>query len=232
MSILNLNNVTVTFLDGTSHVTALDQVSLDARPGEMTYLVGESGSGKSTLLSVAAGLTRPDSGTVTVAGRELTAMKDTASSRLDSIGFIFQQANLISSLNVADQLLVTDHVRGLRGAKLRARRERADEILARVGLAGLGDRRMQQLSGGQRQRVGIARALMGEPKLLLADEPTAALDAERSRDIVELLSSIVADSDVACVFVTHDRSLIGVGEAPTRVVEVADGAVREATVAS
>ncbi|WP_018296851.1 ABC transporter ATP-binding protein [Corynebacterium lubricantis] len=232
MSILSLNDVTVAFPDGTSRITALDRVSLNAHAGEMTYLVGESGSGKSTLLSVAAGLTRPDSGTVTVADQELTAMKDTAAARLQSIGFIFQQANLISSLNVAEQLLVTDHVRGLRGAKLRARRDRANEILARVGLAGLGDRRMQQLSGGQRQRVGIARALMGEPKLLLADEPTAALDAERSRDIVELLSAIVADSDVACVFVTHDRSLIGIGEAPPRVIEVADGAVKDVAAVS
>ncbi|MHA2790104.1 ABC transporter ATP-binding protein [Corynebacterium sp. S7] len=227
MSILTIDDVTVTFPDGATRITALDHVSLQANAGEMTYLVGESGSGKSTLLSVAAGLTRPDTGTVTVAGTELTALKDTASARLESIGFIFQQANLISSLSVADQLLVTDHLRGLRGSALRARRTRADELLARVGLAGLGDRHMQQLSGGQRQRVGIARALMGEPQLLLADEPTAALDAARSRDIVELLSSIVVDSDVACVFVTHDRSLIGVGDAPTRVVEVADGKVRE-----
>lgn len=195
---LELSNITVAFQDGQEKRTVLDHLDFTARPGEMTFIVGESGSGKSTLLSVAAGLITPDSGTVKLNGEDVNDEV-----RRRKIGMIFQQANLIATLNVRDQLLVTDHIRGRR-----PRRERADELLAKVGLEGLGDRRMGELSGGQRQRVGIARALMGEPDLLLADEPTASLDADRSQEIVKLLRQLTEERGIACGFVTHDRSLI------------------------
>ena len=195
---LELNDVTVAFKDGQEMRTVLDHLEFTAKPGEMTFIVGESGSGKSTLLSVAAGLITPDSGTAKLNGEVVD--NDV---RRDKIGMIFQQANLIAALNVRDQLLVTDHIRGLR-----PRKERAEELLATVGLEGLGDRRIGEMSGGQRQRVGIARALMGEPALLLADEPTAALDADRSQEIVQLLRQLTTERDIACGFVTHDRSLI------------------------
>ena len=195
---LELKDITVAFQDGQEKRTVLDHPDFTAKPGEMTFIVGESGSGKSTLLSVAAGLIRPDSGTAQLNGVDVDD-----NVRRDKIGMIFQQANLIAALNVRDQLLVTDHIRGLR-----PRKERADELLVTVGLDGLGDRRMGALSGGQRQRVGIARALMGEPDLLLADEPTASLDADRSQEIVTLLRQLTEDRGIACGFVTHDRSLI------------------------
>ena len=195
---LELSNITVAFQDGQEKRTVLDHLDFTARPGEMTFIVGESGSGKSTLLSVAAGLITPDSGTVKLNGEDVNDEV-----RRRKIGMIFQQANLIAALNVRDQLLVTDHIRGRR-----PRRERTDELLAKVGLEGLGDRRMGELSGGQRQRVGIARALMGEPDLLLADEPTASLDADRSQEIVKLLRQLTEERGIACGFVTHDRSLI------------------------
>ena len=195
---LELNDITVAFQDGQEKRTVLDHLDFTAKPGEMTFIVGESGSGKSTLLSVAAGLITPDSGTAQLNGVDVDD-----DVRRDKIGMIFQQANLIAALNVRDQLLVTDHIRGLR-----PRKERADELLATVGLDGLGDRRMGELSGGQRQRVGIARALMGEPDLLLADEPTASLDADRSQEIVKLLRQLTEERGIACGFVTHDRSLI------------------------
>lgn len=195
---LELNDVTVAFKDGQEMRTVLDHLEFTAKPGEMTFIVGESGSGKSTLLSVAAGLITPDSGTAKLNGEVVD--NDV---RRDKIGMIFQQANLIAALNVRDQLLVTDHIRGLR-----PRKERAEELLATVGLEGLGDRRIGEMSGGQRQRVGIARALMGEPALLLADEPTAALDADRSQEIVQLLRQLTTERGIACGFVTHDRSLI------------------------
>jgi len=195
---LELNDVTVAFKDGQEMRTVLDHLEFTAKPGEMTFIVGESGSGKSTLLSVAAGLIQPDSGTAKLNGQIVD--NDV---RRDKIGMIFQQANLIAALNVRDQLLVTDHIRGLR-----PRRDRAEELLATVGLQGLGDRRIGEMSGGQRQRVGIARALMGEPSLLLADEPTAALDADRSQEIVALLRQLTTERNIACGFVTHDRSLI------------------------
>ena len=195
---LELNDVTVAFKDGQEMRTVLDHLEFTAKPGEMTFIVGESGSGKSTLLSVAAGLITPDSGTAKLNGEVVDN-----NVRRDKIGMIFQQANLIAALNVRDQLLVTDHIRGLR-----PRGERAEELLATVGLEGLGDRRIGEMSGGQRQRVGIARALMGEPALLLADEPTAALDADRSQEIVQLLRQLTTERGIACGFVTHDRSLI------------------------
>lgn len=209
---LHMKDVTVTFQDGEETVTALDNVSFDANPGHLTFIIGESGSGKSTLLSAAAGLLKPDRGTILV---DATPVSDEV--RLQKIGMIFQQANLIGALNVRDQLLVTDHIRGVK-----PRVDRANELLAEVGLDGLGDRSMQQLSGGQRQRVGIARALMGDPKLILADEPTAALDSERSHEIVALLRTLVQEHDIACGFVTHNASLISESD---EVVRVSDGHV-------
>ena len=210
---LTMENVTVTFQDGQDTITALDNATFTARSGEITFIVGESGSGKSTLLSAAAGLITPDSGTILI---DATPVTD--HTRLHRIGMIFQQANLIGALNVRDQLLITDHMRGIK-----PRKDRADELLAKVGLEGLGDRKMQQLSGGQRQRVGIARALMGEPSLILADEPTAALDSTRTEEIVDLLRTLVADTGVACGFVTHNRSMITDDDA---VYEVRDGHVQ------
>ncbi|MDK8245056.1 MULTISPECIES: ABC transporter ATP-binding protein [unclassified Corynebacterium] len=209
---LHMEHVTVTYQDGEDTLTALDNISFDANPGHLTFIIGESGSGKSTLLSAAAGLLKPDSGTILV---DATPVSDEV--RLQKIGMIFQQANLIGALNVRDQLLVTDHIRGVK-----PRVDRANELLAEVGLDGLGDRSMQQLSGGQRQRVGIARALMGEPKLILADEPTAALDSERSHEIVALLRTLVEEHNIACGFVTHNASLISDSD---EVVRVRDGHV-------
>ncbi|SDM01176.1 putative ABC transport system ATP-binding protein [Corynebacterium mycetoides] len=209
---LTMTDVTVTFPDGERTLTALDNISFAADPGHLTFIVGESGSGKSTLLSAAAGLIIPDSGEVLVGG---SPVNDKV--RLDKIGMIFQQANLIKALNVREQLLVTDHMRGIK-----PRAGRADELLETVGLGGLGERRIEQLSGGQRQRVGIARALMGQPPLILADEPTAALDSERSHEIVALLRTLVEENNIAGAFVTHDRSLISERD---RVVEVKDGRV-------
>lgn len=217
MTTLELTDVSLTYPDGDSRVTALDHVTMTATAGRMTAVVGESGSGKSSLLSVAAGLISPTTGEARVDGVVVTD-----DVRRERVGMIFQQANLLASLTVRDQLLVTDHIRGLRGRALRERAGRADELLDRVGLAGLGDRRMGQLSGGQRQRVNIARALMGQPVLLLADEPTAALDARLSRDIVTLLRGLTDDTGVATVMVTHDRSLL---DAVDEVVPVADGRV-------
>ena len=197
---LHMEHVTVTYQDGEDTLTALDNISFDANPGHLTFIIGESGSGKSTLLSAAAGLLKPDSGTILV---DATPVSDEV--RLQKIGMIFQQANLIGALNVRDQLLVTDHIRGVK-----PRVDRANELLAEVGLDGLGDRSMQQLSGGQRQRVGIARALMGEPKLILADE------------IVALLRTLVEEHNIACGFVTHNASLISDSD---EVVRVRDGHV-------
>ncbi|MDO5512064.1 ABC transporter ATP-binding protein [Corynebacterium sp.] len=201
---LHLDHITLTYPDGLTEVTAVDDVSLTIRPGELTALVGESGSGKSSLLAVAAGLQEPTSGRVLVDG---------------SRGLIFQQANLLGALNAREQLLITDHIRGQK-----PRRQRADELLERVGLGGYGHRRMGQLSGGQRQRVNIARALMGSPTVLLADEPTSALDSRLAREVVELLAEITRETQAATLMVTHDRTLL---DSCDRILEMRDGRVRE-----
>ncbi|WP_420099350.1 ABC transporter ATP-binding protein [Corynebacterium sp.] len=202
-TILSLNDVSVTYPDGDRTVAALDHVHFSAHAGELTAVVGESGSGKSTLLSVAAGLSVPDTGAVDVHG---------------STGMVFQSANLLPALTVREQLLVTDRIRGTRIT--RDRRQHADSLLTRVGLEGFGDRRIHQLSGGQRQRVNIARALTGDPSLLLADEPTSALDHALSHRIVELLRDLTTERGLASVLVTHDRSLLDHAD---HVVEMRDG---------
>ncbi|WP_237801663.1 ABC transporter ATP-binding protein [Corynebacterium accolens] len=201
-TILDIRNATVTFQDGTTTTTALDDATFSADSDTLTAIVGESGSGKSTMLSVGAGLITPDSGTVEVNGTN---------------SIIFQQSNLLSSLKVRDQLLIMDH---MAGRKLR--KDRADELLEFVGLKGMGNRRIGQLSGGQAQRVNIARALMDKPNLLLADEPTSALDSHLSQEIIRLLRDITQEMHTATVLVTHDRSLLTFAD---HVVEVKDGRV-------
>ena len=165
---LNLTDVTLTYPDGTSRLTALDHVSLDVPAGTITAVVGPSGSGKSSLLAVAATLISPDSGRVVVAGTDTAGLDRDALTTLrrDRIGIVFQQPNLLPSLTAAEQLQVMAH---LAGHSPRAARPRALELLDAVGMADLADRRPHQLSGGQRQRVNIARALMGGPAVLLVD---------------------------------------------------------------
>ena len=220
--VLSLRNASVVYPDGISTVTALDRATVDARAGQLTAVVGESGSGKSTLVSVAAGLVVPSSGQVIIAGREATDMNDKQRTALrrDHIGVVFQSPNLLGSLTAREQLMITDHIRGLRRGALRARATRADELLSRVGLAGFGDRRTAELSGGQRQRANTARALMGQPQLVLADEPTSALDQRLSREIVELLRQVTDEFGVATVMITHDRSQLDLAD---QVVEMVDG---------
>ncbi|WP_245974967.1 ABC transporter ATP-binding protein [Corynebacterium alimapuense] len=223
-TVLELTNTQLIYPDGDGHVTALDHVNMKAESGQMIAVVGESGSGKSSLLSVAAGLLSPTSGSVRIAGMAFHDATEAQRCRIrrERIGIVFQQANLLGSLKVRDQLLITDHLRGLRGKALRQRHTHAEELLERVGLAGLGERKINQLSGGQRQRVNIARALMGEPVLVLADEPTASLDRQLSCEIVDLLRELTDDTGVATVMVTHDRSLL---DAFDSVLEVRDGRV-------
>ena len=217
---LALRGVSLEYPDGTDAdgrprtLKALDSVDLSAERGRLCAVVGESGSGKSSLLSVAATLIAPTDGSVRIAGIETVgaAEKERAQLRREEIGVVFQQPNLIASLTALEQLLIAEHIRGLRGKRLRARRERAQELLERVGLAGLGDRRLHQLSGGQRQRV------------LLADEPTSALDAARSREVVQLLAQITREFDVATLMVTHETELL---DAADRVVTMSDGHLME-----
>ncbi|MEC5185489.1 putative ABC transport system ATP-binding protein [Cryobacterium sp. MP_3.1] len=204
---IRLNNITLTFEDGDTRVTAVDHVSLTARPGTVTGITGPSGSGKSSLLAVAATLIGPDSGQVHIDDVDVTRLSaaDASDFRRDKIGIVFQQPNLIPSLTALEQLEVMNELGARHGRRQRASMAiRAGELLDAVGLTDHGNKRPHQLSGGQRQRVNIARALMNNPSVLLVDEPTSALDQERGASIIDLILHLTDQLDTSTLLVTHD----------------------------
>ncbi|MGB6056963.1 MAG: ABC transporter ATP-binding protein [Microthrixaceae bacterium] len=199
---LQIEGLSVSVPDGEETLIILDGVDLSVASGELVCITGSSGSGKSTLMGVAGLLRTAQSGTVTIAGRETNGLSRAALARirLESIGLVFQSSNLFPSLTAMEQLELVAHIAGRLD---RPARKRAVSLLDAVGLSKRHNSRPAQLSGGERQRVGIARALMNEPALLLADEPTAALDASRGREIMAILAEQAHEQGVATVVVTH-----------------------------
>lgn len=216
---LSLADITLTYPDGATRLTALDRVTLTVPAGTITAVIGPSGSGKSSLLAVAATLITPDKGRVVIAGTDTRGLNrhDLTALRRTRIGIVFQQPNLLPSLTAAEQLQLMAH---LDGRSPRLARVRALDMLEAVGMAGQAARRPHQLSGGQRQRVNIARALMNDPAILLVDEPTSALDHERGAAVLDLIASLTRQRGTATILVTHDRSLL---TAADTVAEVLDG---------
>lgn len=222
---IHLENITLTFKDGDSRVTAVDHVSLTAHPGTVTGITGPSGSGKSSLLAVAATLISPDSGKVMIDDIDASVLSPAEASdlRRDKIGIVFQQSNLIPSLTAIEQLEVMNELGARHSRRNRGRTAaRACELLDAVGLSNHGDKRPHQLSGGERQRVNIARALMNNPNVLLVDEPTSALDQERGASIIELILTLTDDLDTSTFLVTHDLVHLPRMHA---VVQMVDGAI-------
>ena len=213
--------VTKEFGQNETRTVALNGVDLEIRGGNMTLLVGPSGCGKTTLISIIAGLLDPTAGQVTVLGRDLHALGCTGLVRFrrDNIGFVFQQYNLLPSLNATENAAVPLLVQGqARPAAFTA----AEAMLREVGL---GDRLKSfpsQLSGGQQQRVAIARAFVHRPRLLVCDEPTAALDAHSGRTVMELLRRVAIQADRAVIVVTHDSRVFEFGD---MIVYMDDGRV-------
>jgi putative ABC transport system ATP-binding protein len=215
--VIRLDGVTKTYQAGVA--PALDDLSLGVAAGEVVAVMGPSGSGKSTLLNLIAGLDRPSSGTVTVAGRRIDALSESGLARFRArhIGIIFQFFNLLDDLTVADNVLLPAQ---LAGASRRTARARAGELLGRLGLEQHFDDYPARLSGGQRQRVAIARALVNSPELLLADEPTGALDTTTGQEIGRLLRELNAAGQTL-VLVTHDPLLAE--RYAARTVRIVDG---------
>ncbi|MEV0346591.1 ABC transporter ATP-binding protein [Nonomuraea sp. NPDC050680] len=218
MSVLRLDEVTRVH----GQVHALKGVSLEVSGGELVAVMGPSGSGKSTLLNLAGGLDRPTSGSVTIEGTDLAGVKDLAALRRGSVGYVFQDLNLIPSLTAAENVMLP---RELDGVRSRQAREEALAVLASVGVDQVADRFPGELSGGQRQRVSIARALVGERRLVLADEPTGALDTASGDEILRLLRER-CDAGAAVLLVTHEPRYAGWAD---RVVFLRDGEIADST---
>ena len=201
-TVLSLDHVSRSFGEGEQRVDAIIDVSLGINPGTFAAVMGPSGSGKSTLLGLAGGLDQPTSGTVSVCGEPLGGMSrdDLARVRRRQLGFVFQDYNLVPTLTAVEHVSLPLE---LDGASAKRARNAAEIALERVGLPDLADRHIEEMSGGQRQRVAIARGIVGDRRVLLADEPTGALDSATGDDIMALIRAL-ADEGVAVVLVTHE----------------------------
>jgi putative ABC transport system ATP-binding protein len=193
--------------EGPDRITALNQVSIKVEPGEFVAVVGPSGSGKSTFLSIAGALLKASEGQVILNGKDITKLTDKqlADVRLHEIGFIMQASNLVPYLNVLDQLLVVKRMTGKVTAKDRAF---AIRLLEDLGLGSKLKSYPEELSGGEKQRTAIARALVNDPNVILADEPTASLDTKRAHEVVSLIAREVRARSKAAIMVTHDERLL------------------------
>ena len=213
--------ITRDFQAGQSTIRVLHGIDTDIRSGELTYVVGESGSGKTTLISIMCGILWPTDGEVKVFGTDIYSLSDTelVNFRLQNIGFIFQQYNLIPSIDAAANAAVPLIAQGM---DVEPARDKAKELLEALNIGNQADKLPNQLSGGQQQRVAIARALVHEPRLVVCDEPTAALDASSGRKVMDLLREVAVAPDRACIIVTHDNRIFDLAD---RILVLEDGRV-------
>jgi putative ABC transport system ATP-binding protein len=207
--------------EGAAQVQALKGVNLDLMPGELTLLMGPSGSGKTTLLSILGCILSPNSGTLTIARHTATGMspEQLADLRRQHVGFVFQSYNLVPTLTAAENIMLA---LDLRGAPLVEAPALAAKALQQVGLSHRAHATPSKLSGGEKQRVSIARALAGSPSVILADEPTAALDSENGKGVMALLSQVAKDSSRAVLVVTHDHRTLSYAD---RLIRIEDGRI-------
>ena len=221
MPIVDVVEAEKKYPQGSEIIHALWGVSLSVERGEFVALAGPSGSGKTTLLNLMGGLDVPDSGHVRVDGFELGTMSPTelATLRLNRIGFVFQSYNLIPVLSAAENVA---YVMRLQGVPKEERRERVHRVLAEVGLGGMEKRRPADLSGGQQQRVAVARAIVSEPSIILADEPTANLDSTTGENLIQMMRQMNRERQATFVFATHDTKVM---QEADRVISMRDGKV-------
>ncbi|MBI1786600.1 MAG: ABC transporter ATP-binding protein [Acidobacteria bacterium] len=219
---IEVRDLEKTYGQGETAFRALDGVNLDLHAGQVTLLMGPSGSGKTTLVSIMGCILRPTAGTVRVLGREVQNLDESAlpAVRLNHIGFVFQGFNLFPTLTAGENVELALDLKGLRG---RAARRRSEELMDQVGLSGKYTSFPADLSGGQKQRVAIARALAGDPAILLADEPTAALDFASGRLVLDRLRDLAHRRGRAVGIVTHDNRAL---EYADRIVHIEDGRIQ------
>lgn len=217
--------VEMVYQSGQRRFQALKEVDWEIASGDIQILMGPSGSGKTTLLSILAGLLTPTAGQVYLLGEEITQMSRSklAHFRRQNIGFIFQNFNLFPALTAAENVEVVLNIKGIRGKKARYQ---ARVLLEQVGLGFQANQKPADLSGGQKQRVAIARALAGNPQIIMADEPTAALDSHSGHTVIELLRQLAKEGGCTVLMVTHDPRIIDVAD---RVTYLEDGILRDGT---
>ncbi|MBE9535651.1 MAG: ABC transporter ATP-binding protein [Proteobacteria bacterium] len=221
MSVVKTEKLSKIYITGKVETTALRDVSMSLGEGEFTSLVGPSGSGKTTLLNLIGGLDSPSSGSVLIGDKEITGMKKGALSdlRLAHIGFIFQEYNLIPVLSALENV---EYVMLLQGVAKKERLERSMDILKEVGLEGREQSRPGELSGGQQQRVAVARAVVARPRIVLADEPTANLDSETGKALMEMMLKLNEDHRTTFLLSTHEALVMDMCH---RVIKLRDGQV-------
>ena len=219
MPLLSAANLTKTYVTGDARVTALAGVSFDVEPGDFVALMGPSGCGKSTLLHLCGAMDRPTSGALTLNDRDLAAMGDDELTRVrrEQVGFVFQFFNLLPTLTVADNIALPCLLAGVNGDEAE---RRAAALAARVGIAHRLSHYPQQISGGEMQRAAIARALIHQPALLVADEPTGNLDSENGANVLALIAGLNKELGVTILMATHAAD---VAAAASRVVKMKDG---------
>ncbi len=222
-SAISARGVEMVYQSGKQRYVALKGIDLDIPKGTIQLLMGHSGSGKTTLLSILAGILTPTSGRVNLLGKEITQMsrKKLSQFRRDNIGFIFQGFNLFGALNAVENVQLALEIKGIKG---KSATNQALELLDMVGLANKANLLPRDLSGGQKQRIAIARALAGNPKLIMADEPTAALDSHNGQAVIELLCNLAKEGGSTVVMVTHDSRIQSFAD---NVAFLEDGAITE-----
>jgi putative ABC transport system ATP-binding protein len=218
---LEAKNIVKILGEGAAQVQALKGVNLDLMPGELTLLMGPSGSGKTTLLSILGCILSPNSGTLTIARHTATGMsaEQLADLRRQHVGFVFQSYNLVPTLTATENIMLALDLRGAPPSEAPALAARA---LQQVGLSHRANATPSKLSGGEKQRVSIARALAGSPSVILADEPTAALDSENGKGVMALLSQVAKDASRAVLVVTHDHRTLSYAD---RLIRIEDGRI-------
>jgi putative ABC transport system ATP-binding protein len=220
-TMIEANEIRMALGAGAGRVEALKGINLSLAGGELTLLMGPSGSGKTTLLSVLGCMLSPTSGSVNIRGRAITGLdaEELAQVRRENIGFVFQSYHLFPTLTAAENVRLSLDVRGDRSREARAK---ANQALATVGLAHKADSFPRALSGGEQQRVAVARAIVGDPSVILADEPTAALDSENGQAVMTVLAELAKDPSRAMFIVTHDPRIMPFAD---RILRIEDGRI-------